>query len=635
MAKSKVSDGAIQSLNHSQITSASKPEATLPFYARPPPPRPHKFIQSTFKRLLFISLSLFSLYYSFHTLKLFVYEYRYENAGVETLISQDVAHHRNPAYLIKARHGAAASENEICSNMGVDVLKDGGNAVDAAVSTTLCIGVVNMFSSGIGGGGFMTIRLPPSSSNASSSVWTVDFRETAPALANSSMFVGNPLLAIFGGLAVGVPGELRGLEEAWRRWGSLEWRRLVEPSARLARGWVVQEELGKRMNYPFFKDLMIQNADWSAIFAPNGTILNAGDTIHRTNLSRTLQTIADEGPSAFYNGSLTPHLVTKIRATGGVLSADDFASYKPIVRPALQGEYKGMKVYTAHAPTSGGVLLFMLRLAERLGLGQEVSSLSAHRITEIMKFGFAARTNVSDPAFTEDTARIDEIFTAAYADRIVGNVTDDMTHPPEYYNPVYDVKIDHGTSHSSIVDKDGMAVSITSTVNLVFGSQVMDPVTGVILNDEMDDFSTPGVPNAFGLWPSPYNYPAPYKRPLSSTTPTIVESPSGAFLLALGGSGGSRIFPALFQTLVNILDYGMDVGEAVEFGRVHDQLYPLVTEVDSVYPEEGVTGLRERGHNVTVADINRVAAVVNAVMNVTGTIYAASDSRKNGVAAGY
>jgi len=281
------------------------------------------------------------------------------------------------------------------------------------------------------------------------------------------------------------------------------------------------------------------------------------------------------------------------------------------------------------------VLLFMLGLAERLGLGSEALGLGTHRIVEIMKFGFAARTKVSDPAFADDASRIYEILTPEYADAIVKNVTDDTTHPPEYYNPVYDVQIDHGTSHSSIVDKDGMAVAITSTVNLVFGSQVMDPVTGVILNDEMDDFSTPGTPNAYGLWPSPYNYPAPHKRPLSSTVPTILESPRGSFLLAIGGSGGTRIFPAVFQTLVGVLEHGLDVGAAVEAGRVHDQLYPLETEVDSVYPAEGVQGLRARGHNVTVADINRVAAVVNAVMNRTGTIYAASDSRKNGVAAGY
>ncbi|EPQ57051.1 gamma-glutamyltranspeptidase [Gloeophyllum trabeum ATCC 11539] len=450
------------------------------------------------------------------------------------------------------------------------------------------------------------------------------------------MYVGNPLLALFGGLAVGVPGELRGLAAAHERWGVMDWRELVMPSVRIAEGWVVQEELAKRIRIPFFEDLMLRDPAWSAIFAPNGELLKEGEIIRRTNYSRTLRAVAEQGPDAFYSGPIASSLLHTIHATGGILTAADLASYKPIVRRALEGTYRGMKVYTSHAPTSGGVLLMMLSAAERLGVGEQAGrGVGVHRAVEVMKFGFAARTKVSDPAFARDTKRIDEIYSEEYIDSVVRNVTDDTTHPPEYYNPVYDVKIDHGTSHSSIVDKDGMAVALTSTVNLVFGSQVMDRETGVILNDEMDDFSTPGTPNAFGLWPSPYNYPAPNKRPLSSTTPTIVEDAAGNFKLAIGGSGGSRIFPAVFQTILNVFEYGMDVGQAVEYGRVHDQLYPLVTDVDSVYPEEGVRELRERGHNVTVEDVNRIAAVVNAVMGADGVYYAASDSRKNGVAAGY
>jgi len=193
----------------------------------------------------------------------------------------------------------------------------------------------------------------------------------------------------------------------------------------------------------------------------------------------------------------------------------------------------------------------------------------------------------------------------------------------------------HLQSHTSVVDKNGMAVALTSTVNLVFGSEVLDPETGIILNDEMNDFSTPGVPNAFGLWPSPYNYPEPGKRPLSSTTPTIIEHPDRSFFVAIGGSGGSRIFGAIFQTLVN-LDFGLDVSQAVEFGRLHDQLYPVIVDADSVYPPDILDALRCRGHNVTVLDVNRVAAVVQAVVQQqNGKITAASDSRKNGIAAGY
>ncbi|OBZ68184.1 Gamma-glutamyltranspeptidase 1 [Grifola frondosa] len=493
----------------------------------------------------------------------------------------------NPAYIIEAAQGAVASENEICSQLGVDVLKEGGNAVDAIVSTTLCIGVVNMFSSGIGGGGFMTVRIPPSSEGASSEVYTIDFREVAPALSNTTMYVNDPEASRWGGLAVGVPGELRGLEEAHRRWGTLPWNKLVQPAMELASGWKVGKELARRIQ---------------------GPLANA--------------------------------IVEKIRMTGGILSLEDLENYQVIVKPALQGSYRRRKVYTPHAPTSGPVLLHMLNLVEHYDdfVKEGRTVLNTHRYVEASKFGFAARTKIGDPAFHDESERIHEIPTKAFSDLIFPNMTDDRTHPPEYYNPVYDVPIDHGTSHSSIVDRNGMAVALTTTVNLVFGSLVMDPVTGIILNDEMDDFSTPGTPNAFGLYPSPcksnHNYPEPGKRPLSSTTPTIIEHEDGSFYLAIGGSGGSRIFGSVFQVILN-MDWGMDVSAAIEYGRLHDQLFPQMMDADDVYAPAVLNALREKGHNITVSDTNRVAAVVQVVAKVNDTIYASSDSRKNGIAAGY
>lgn len=543
---------------------------------------------------------------------------------------------RNKAYIIEATNGAVASENEICSNIGVGTLKGGGNAVDAVISTTLCIGVVNMFSSGIGGGGFMTVRIPPSSPNTSSEVFNIDFREVAPALANTTMYKNDPAASLFGGLAVGVPGELRGLEEAHRRWGTLPWKQLVQPSVELARGWTMQTELSRRIHEEFFASLMLGNPDWRAIFAPNGRLLQAGETIRRTNLSRTLAMIAEEGPGALYKGPIANSLVKKVHSTGGILSHQDLEHYRVKVMPALQGTYRGRTVYTTHAPTSGPVLLHMLNLMEHYdALIEEGRTLeNMHRYIEAMKFGFAARTKVCDPTFANDSTSIEEIPTKAYSDLVFPNITDDRTHAPEYYHPIFDMVDDHGTSHSSVVDKNGMAVALTSTVNMVFGSQVMDPETGIILNDQMDDFSTPGKPNIFGLYPSPFNYPEPGKRPLSSTTPTIIEHEDGSFYLAIGGSGGSRIFPAVFQVILN-MDWGMDASAAIEYGRIHDQLYPLMADVDSVYSDEIIARLREKGHNVTISDINRIASVVQVVSKKGDNIYAASDSRKNGVAAGY
>ncbi|KAF8491258.1 gamma-glutamyltranspeptidase [Gautieria morchelliformis] len=567
----------------------------------------------------------------------------------------------NPAYLVHARHGAAATENVLCSEIAVDVLKDGGNAVDASIAATLCVGVVSMYSSGIGGGGFMTVRIPGSSPESSSEGWTVDFRETAPAAANATMFSHDPMSSVFGGLSVGVPGELRGLSEAHRRWGTLPWKRLVEPAAHLAEGWEVGIELGKRIQ--LYSKLMLENPDWRSVFAPNGELLREGDLIRRTNYSRTLHTIAEQGAEAFYSGPIANALIEKIHATGGILTAADFAGYTPLVKPALKGSYKNRTVYTSQAPTSGPVLLHMLNLLEKFDMNEANQGLRLHRFVEVLKlptyylmsetYDYLRRTRVFDPAFANETTSFDYVPTKEYADKIFPNITDSTTHSPEYYQPVFDVAIDHGTSHSSIVDASGMAVAITSTVNLVFGSQVLDPITGIILNDELDDFGVPGRPNAFGLKPSPYNYPAPGKRPLSSTCPTILEHPDGSFYLTLGGSGGSMIFGAVAQVILGVdaVSSGprdkngwVDVSMAVEGPRAHNQLFPLEVFMDSTFDQKSIDALQTRGHNTTgqpyipnnpLTDINRIAAVVQAVMAKDGEIFAASDSRKNGIAAGY
>lgn len=540
----------------------------------------------------------------------------------------------NPAYLIIAEHGAVASENKRCSDVGVEVMKDGGNAVDAAIGAAFCIGVVNMFSSGIGGGGFMTVRIPPRAPNTSSEVYVVDFRETAPAFSNTTMFSGNPLSAKYGGLSVAVPGEIRGFEEAHRRWGSLPWNRLIQPSVDLAKQWTVDAELARRIQT--YSRPMLEKDDWRTIFAPNGKPLVEGQTIRRVNYARTLSILASDGPDAFYKGPIADALVRKIQETGGIMTHADLEDYAVKVERALLGTYRDKKVYTSKAPTSGPVLLHMLNLIERFDLAREGrTGLNVHRTVEAQKFGFAARTRIGDPAFAlNNSILVAEMPTKEFADLIAVNLTDDRTHSVEYYNPEFDIVTDHGTSHTSAIDNQGMAVSLTTTVNLVFGSLVLDPETGIILNDEMDDFSTPGFPNKFGLWPSPYNYPEPGKRPLSSIAPTIMEHADGSFYLAVGGSGGSRIFPSIFQVVLN-LDWGLDVSEAIEYGRVHDQLLPAEVEVDDTLPNDLVGFLRDRGHNVTVKPISRVAAVVQAVLQEDGVIFAASDSRKNGIAAGY
>ncbi|KAG8959826.1 hypothetical protein FRC00_001207 [Tulasnella sp. 408] len=554
---------------------------------------------------------------------------------------------RNPAYLAKGKKGGVATENKRCSDMGIKVLKAGGSAVDAAIASTLCIGTMNMFSAGIGGGGFMTVRIPPSSPKVNvSEVWSIDFRETVPAAGNSSMFGQDGMRALIGGLSVGVPGELKGLHEIHQRWGRLPWKDLVMPSAELAKGWKVGKELDRRLKW--MGGFMLNSTDWTDVFAPNGTLLQEGDLIRRTNFSRALTTIAEKGAiDGFYSRDswVAKAIIEKTQREGGILTFDDLEKYEVKIERALEGTYRGKKVYTTGAPTSGPALLHMLNLLERYDLTSKAqASVNVHRLVETMKFGFAARTKIGDPKTADDIKRIAELHTKEYADAIFPRITDatnishfqDTTHDPLYYRPVFDTPPDHGTTHITVIDQDGMAVSLTSTVNLVFGSQVLDPITGIIMNDELGDFSLPGTPNAFGLYPSPYNYPEAGKRPLSSIAPTIVEYETGDVQLALGGSGGSRIYGSVLQVILNHLDGGMDISKAVEEPRVHNQLFPLETSVESTYKTWGIESLKERGHNVTTFDINMGVAEVQAVaIDMQGGVTAASDSRKNGIAAAY
>ncbi|KDE06740.1 gamma-glutamyltransferase [Microbotryum lychnidis-dioicae p1A1 Lamole] len=561
---------------------------------------------------------------------------------------------RNPNYLVSGRNGAVATEVDICSNIGVDVLKENGTATDAAIASAICIGVTNMFSAGIGGGGFMVIR--PSTSHANfnprcTEPIAIDFRETAPSGSSATMFsprLDDPSFdaaraSKIGGLAVGVPGELRGLEAAYERCGGgVTWERLFAPSVELARKSKVGRELARRLNAAPFGGAsmgawMLEEEDWRAIFAPGGELLKEGEILRRKAYAETLETIGQQGAGVFYEGEFAESMVASVRAAGGILTVDDMRSYSAIVLPARQETYRNRTYYTGHYPSGGPIITHLLNILEGFPkyIDEGRTGLSTHRFVEALKFAFGARTEVGDPAYIKNSHRLSEIPTREYADRVRVNITDERTHTLEHYHPHFDIKEDHGTTHLSTVDRWGSSVSLTSTVNLIFGSRVMDKKTGVIMNDEMDDFATPGIQDAFGLRPSPFNYPAPGKRPLSSTAPMIMDSPDGEVWLSLGGSGGSRIFGAVAQVLLN-LDFGYDLGNAVEQSRVHDQLSPAYVSIESGFREDLIEVLKERGHNTTVFDVNLGIAEVQAVMrDSNGRFFATSDSRKNGIPAAY
>ncbi|KAF9956778.1 hypothetical protein BGZ72_002464 [Mortierella alpina] len=538
---------------------------------------------------------------------------------------------KNIPILIKAKHGAVAAEEIHCSEIGVEVLKEGGNAVDAAIASCLCIGTVNAFAAGIGGGGFMAIRLP------NGTVETIDFRETAPAASFATMFKKDPILAQRGGLAVAVPGEIRGLELAHKRHGKLSWARLFEPSVKLARdGWPVGPELARRIS--LVKEMMETDPDWSHVYASKeGVALKEGDWIKREALADTLETVGRKGADAFYNGKIAKSIVDHVRKNGGILSMEDMRKYTALIKEPVVGYYQGRKVYASPAPASGPVLISILNILERYNVGKSSSAnLDTHHLVEAMKFGFAQRTQLGDPDFTDLEETIRSMVSKDTASQIRANISDTRTFPVEYYNPHWGPIENHGTTHLSTVDQDDMAVSLTSTVNLLFGSKLLDPKTGVILNDEMDDFSIPGRANAFGLQPSPFNYPEPGKRSLSSCVPTIVER-DGKFEMSLGGSGGSRITTAVLQTMLNVYNHDQNIMEAIENPRIHHQLMPNVVDIEKGYSGSEIQFLRSAGHNVTLFDRVQAKAEIQAVMrDVDGYIYASSDTRKQrAVAAGF
>ncbi|KNC97483.1 gamma-glutamyltransferase [Spizellomyces punctatus DAOM BR117] len=533
---------------------------------------------------------------------------------------------------ITSRNAAVSSENVICSEIGANTLRQGGSAVDATIATGLCIGVTNMYSSGIGGGGFMVVR----EKNGASKY--VDFREEAPAASTRDMYVENPRSAQFGGLGVGIPGEIRGYEAAHKRYGKLPWRALFQPSIELSiNGWTVSQTLESRIKAA--GDLMLNNTAFRDVFAPNGQLLRKGDTIKREKLGATLKTIAEQGASVFYEGKIAESIVKTVTDDGGILTLNDMKQYQAKVQDTLIGYYHGRRIITSPAPTSGPVLLSVLNIMEGYDLrGEGRTPTNIHRLIESYKHGFAQRSYYGDPIDTvfRNITEIAEHFTDKQtAGLIRQNISDTKTFPPAYYNPPFDVEEDHGTMHVSVLGPDGEAVSMTCTVNLLFGGQLMDPETGIILNDEMDDFSIPGVPNAFGLVPSPYNYVQPRKRPLSSSVPTIIER-DGQVEAIIGASGGSRIITATLQTIFDMLDWGLDAGHAVSMPRAHHQLLPNTIAVENEYDDALVKELEARGHNVTRLPPKFYLSGVEAIRRLrNGTIQAAGDWRKEGGAAGF
>lgn len=541
--------------------------------------------------------------------------------------------------LVVGINGAVSSDHPDCSKIGVDILQKGGSAVDSSIAIALCIGVVHSFSSGIGGGGFMVIR-----DSETSKGHFIDFREAAPKESKYDMFTSDPMLAQIGALSVAVPGEIRGFEMAHKRFGKLDWNQLFEPSINLARnGWKIDKPLAQKLEY--FEQKILSNTEFKSVFAPNGTILREGEICYRQKLADTLELIGKNGADEFYTGSVGKAIVKHLSEKGGILTNQDFKHYEAKMSPAIEGFYRGQRIWASGLPTSGNVLLSILNILE--GFNLEMHGITAdtlHWMIEAFKFGYSQRSYYGDPdnepVFKNISDIANKFSNKHMASLLRGKISDTRTFGPDYYNMDFISenlefigKEDHGTTHLSVLTSDNNAVSLTSTINLPFGSWVMEPLTGIILNDEMDDFSIPNVPNFFGLMPSPYNYVRPFKRPLSSSVPVIVEH-NGEVRLVVGSAGGSRIISATIQTLLNVIDFNLNVLEAISFPRIHHQLVPNKIMAEYEYHDEG---LASKGHIIDKLPHGLYLTGVSAVAKrlSDGVLEAASDWRKGGISAGY
>ncbi len=531
--------------------------------------------------------------------------------------------------------GIVATDHVLASAAGLQMLKLGGNAVDAACAAAFALGVVNPAGSGIGGGGFMLIRKA-----TSPRVQVLDFRETAPAAASREMYLKpglSPEASRWGGLAVATPGELLGCAEALRGQGRLKLALVLIPAIAYAeRGFPAGEHLVRTIKR--MQQKLRESPRLARVFLPGGKPPEIGQLLFRPALARTLKTIARRGVKAFYQGKIARAIVGVVQADGGMLTLKDLATYRVKERRVLVSAYRGYRVHTMPPPSSGGVALIeMLNILERFPKGSagHASTEYQHRLTEAMKHAFADRARyLGDTDFVQVPIR--KLTSKAYAASLARRLGP-RPLPAEQYGsrdlPRAPSGGTGGTSHISVMDRQGMAVAFTTTINTAFGSGLVAGETGIILNNEMDDFAArPGKPNAFGLIQSESNCVSPRKRPLSSMTPTIITL-DGKVVLVVGASGGPTIITGTLQTVLNVIDFNQGANEAVASLRLHHQWSPDQLVVEEGLPLKNTQALSKMGHR-----IKRIERSWSAVQLVTvrgGKLHGAADPRKGGAVAGY
>jgi gamma-glutamyltranspeptidase/glutathione hydrolase len=521
--------------------------------------------------------------------------------------------------------GLVVTDNEQASRAGMEILERGGNAIDAAIATAFALSVVDQASSGLGGGGFMVIYRAKDKK-----AFALDFRETAPQASRRELYMKDgkaaPSLSLMGALAVAVPGEVAGLVEAHKRFGTLPLAILTSPAIKFAaEGFTVDGAL--RVAIERQQANMKRFPDLGRIYMPNGEVPKEGELIRQPQLAETLKAIAQKGHDVFYRGWIAEAIAEVIKKESGVMTLDDLKDYQAVWREPLVGSYRGRMIVTMPPPSSGGVaILEMLKVLEgyKLDQFQHNSPTYLHLLAETMKHAFADRAQfLGDPDFVHVPVR--KLTSKGYAEWIRERLAPSKTFPPTFYG-FYNYNAEKGgTTHFSVVDRFGNAVACTQSVNTRFGSKLLVPRAGIVLNNEMDDFAIQSeVGNVYGLIGNDANSLQPKKRPLSSMAPTIILNGNRPELV-VGAAGGPRIINATLQTILNIVDFRMPVKAAVEAARIHHQWLPDRLNVEAKIAGDQRKALEQRGHALReqgALGVVQAIAVNGAVAN------GAADPRK-------
>jgi len=527
--------------------------------------------------------------------------------------------------------GMVAAQNRLAAETGAQILADGGNAVDAAIATGFSLAVTLPRAGNLGGGGFMLIHNAANDENIA-----IDYREMAPQKATRDMYLDengdvDTQRSRFSHLAAGVPGTVSGFHAAHKKFGRLPWKKLLQPAIRQAReGIAVSYDLANflrtRQSY-----LCRNEAACAYYYKADGTPYEAGELLIQADLAKSLERIAEQGPDAFYKGDIAELIAAEMKRGGGLVDAASLAAYKPAIRQAATGSYRGYGIVTMPPPSSGGIhVLQMLNILEHfpvtdMGAG---SADSIHLLAEVARLAFADRSkHLGDPDHYE--VPVDWLTSKEYGEQLAASIymrrardSNDVLPGTE---PAYESE---DTTHFSVMDSDGNVVANTTTLNFSFGSGIAVPGAGFLLNNEMDDFSAkPGVMNAFGMLGGDANAVAAGKRPLSSMTPTIVFA-DGEPWFATGSPGGSRIITVVLQMIVNVIDHDMNIAEAANAPRMHHQWYPDVLTLEPGFSPDTIRILQQRGHDVQNA--RHSSGSTQTVAHRNGLFRGASDTRRPG-----